>query len=561
MKMLTENKPSVFVFLGPTLSVDEAKKILPNACYLPPVRCGDILRSLRLNPKSIAIIDGYFERTAAVWHKEILLALAEDIPVYGASSMGALRAAELAVFGMKGIGNIFDFYHQGIINDDDEVTILHKNETQNFEPVTDAMVNIRATLESAVKNKIIDDSIKKIIENRAQNIFYQKRTLKKACEIAKGNTANAEEIEKLLEWSNNGGYVDQKKLDAITLLKQIAKSDLVETNEKAQAFQLSRTSCLRSLQRFTACQPFHIYREWLPIQEKTALMARLLGNHYSLAKRIARLMALVCNLAWDEYQLSTEDVPFGFQTKNFIQDLDCGKDKAQDYITRLKYINKLACFNLANPLTETAKNYILMFMKVSGDYEEYKTKFDVEKLSLLALEEKILYALKQDDPEKYTMLLYTAYLWTVIVKKVNEAELEPPEHDLSKFIVEFRNNKNLLSLESIMEWIQKNDLDRPGFINIMAEALTFDHIVKCNNTDGIGIFQENEKTWWLLDALYLTRLYPRAKRLLTDVKCREETIKGINKKMQEEGNKFAYSIDFEFGKEEFEAFKEHLQGI
>ncbi|HVQ13831.1 MAG TPA: TfuA-like protein, partial [Vicinamibacterales bacterium] len=102
----------IVVFLGPSLPVDEARRILP-ARYLRPAQCGDVLRARRLSPKVIAIVDGVFASTPSVWHKEILLAIDDGIAVVGASSMGALRAAELAPFGMIGIGRIFDAYRDG----------------------------------------------------------------------------------------------------------------------------------------------------------------------------------------------------------------------------------------------------------------------------------------------------------------------------------------------------------------------------------------------------------------------------------------------------------------
>src|SRR6516225_8350783 len=68
----------ILVFLGPSLPADEARRILP-ARYLPPVRCGDVLHARRMKPRAIAIIDGLFELTASVWHKEILLALEDGI--------------------------------------------------------------------------------------------------------------------------------------------------------------------------------------------------------------------------------------------------------------------------------------------------------------------------------------------------------------------------------------------------------------------------------------------------------------------------------------------------
>src|SRR5690349_19745459 len=115
----------VVVFLGPTLTLAEAKTELPDALYLPPARCGDGLQSLRLSPRALLIIDGTFERTPAVWHKEIGLALERRVPVFGAASMGALRAAEMEDFGMIGIGSIFRDYRDGRLVDDDEVAVIH----------------------------------------------------------------------------------------------------------------------------------------------------------------------------------------------------------------------------------------------------------------------------------------------------------------------------------------------------------------------------------------------------------------------------------------------------
>ena len=89
------------VFLGPTLSHDDARDVL-DAEYRPPAAHGDVLRAALRRPRAIGLVDGVFERVPAVWHKEILFALSEGVHVYGAASMGALRAAELDAFGMRG---------------------------------------------------------------------------------------------------------------------------------------------------------------------------------------------------------------------------------------------------------------------------------------------------------------------------------------------------------------------------------------------------------------------------------------------------------------------------
>ena len=59
--------------------------------------------------RTIVLIDGEFHGRPSVWQREILDAIAEGTEVHGASSMGALRAAELHSFGMVGHGRIFDW--------------------------------------------------------------------------------------------------------------------------------------------------------------------------------------------------------------------------------------------------------------------------------------------------------------------------------------------------------------------------------------------------------------------------------------------------------------------
>src|SRR5205814_1005092 len=114
-----------------------------DATYLPPVACGDVAALLPRAPAAIGIVDGFFDERPAVFHKEILHALARGVRVFGASSMGALRAAELHGFGMQGVGRIFEAFRSGELEDDDEVAVVHGDAGIAFAPTSDAMVNLR----------------------------------------------------------------------------------------------------------------------------------------------------------------------------------------------------------------------------------------------------------------------------------------------------------------------------------------------------------------------------------------------------------------------------------
>src|SRR5260370_34706827 len=80
------------VFLGPPLPRAEATRLV-RARLLPPARQGDVWRALALLPKAICLIDGLFESTPSVWHREILDALGSGVAVLGAASLGGLPAA------------------------------------------------------------------------------------------------------------------------------------------------------------------------------------------------------------------------------------------------------------------------------------------------------------------------------------------------------------------------------------------------------------------------------------------------------------------------------------
>src|SRR5204863_3976252 len=111
-----------------------------DAVYLPPAAEGDVYRVALKKPQAIGIIDGYFQSIPAVRHKEILWAMSRGIHVFGSASMGALRAAELAAFGMEGVGLVFKCYHNGILEDDDEVAIAHGPAETGFVATSEAMV-------------------------------------------------------------------------------------------------------------------------------------------------------------------------------------------------------------------------------------------------------------------------------------------------------------------------------------------------------------------------------------------------------------------------------------
>ncbi|MCD6048038.1 MAG: TfuA-like protein [Gammaproteobacteria bacterium] len=262
------------VFIDSTLSEAKAKEILPNAIYLPAIKAGDILKILFLKPKNILIIDGLFNQTASVKHKEILLALKCGINIFGASSMGALRAAELWPYGMIGHGLIYKSYKTHKITGDDEVAISFLNHKDKTVP----LINIRFTLKEAVKQSLITFRDANKIINCLRKTPYYERTLETTEEILKPYN--------LAEWFRNN-YIDQKKNDAIDLLKnfeQLSINPAIENLEIENIF-------LYKLYREVSSKPFEKIYSWLP--EKTKKILTLEKQQNLLTTDFAKLLNLV----------------------------------------------------------------------------------------------------------------------------------------------------------------------------------------------------------------------------------------------------------------------------
>jgi hypothetical protein len=217
------------VFLGPTLPHDIALRILA-AEYLPPVQLGDVWRISQERPPAIGIIDGYFDRVPAVRHKEILYALSLGIRVYGCSSIGALRAAELSAFGMVAVGDIATAYLSGDLRCDDEVALLHSDGAHGYRAFSEPLVNIRATTMAAFAAGIVSRGTAHALVETARNLYYPDRVWEHILETA---PADAPEIEAFRMWLPLG-RVDRKRVDAITMLQRM-RGDLALSEQDRPA--------------------------------------------------------------------------------------------------------------------------------------------------------------------------------------------------------------------------------------------------------------------------------------------------------------------------------------
>ena len=211
------------IFAGPSMP-PTARPNLPGLCWRPPARRGDLYRAAQQRPAVIGLVDGYFDTVPSVWHKEILWALSRGIHVLGSSSVGALRAVELAEFGMRGVGKVYEDFRDGILQDDDEVALLHAPAALDYTPLTEAMVNMRATAARAVRDGVLQDQEANALLQTAKSLFYKQRTWDAVLAASRANRALAGTVSIVFaEWLSEH-FVDQKRTDAARLLKYVAEA-------------------------------------------------------------------------------------------------------------------------------------------------------------------------------------------------------------------------------------------------------------------------------------------------------------------------------------------------
>ena len=160
------------IFLGPSLAREDAERIL-DADYLPPICRGD-LDHLPEHVRFVGIVDGEFFQSLSVSPKEVVKLLRRGVTVFGASSMGALRAAETWKLGTIGVGQIFTMFRDGILDADDEVALIYERDT--YRKLSEPLVNLRAALDMAAATGVIDEHEKNDLLLKMKSLYFPERS-------------------------------------------------------------------------------------------------------------------------------------------------------------------------------------------------------------------------------------------------------------------------------------------------------------------------------------------------------------------------------------------------
>jgi hypothetical protein len=236
----------VKVYARLTLAEPEVLAILPAAVVGAPIQRGDLPRDIHDGVGVVVIVDGRFHQSRAVSPTEVIDALRAGLRVYGCSSMGALRAAELRRFGMRGHGRVFEHICESAAFRDDFVgQAVHPSE---FRPLSAAYVDLLFNLEAAHREGALDDDELATLCTGLAALHYTERSEKAAIRLVEArapahrHAALRDVLARAFDRERS-----QKRADAIATLRHVA-AELAEI-EAANA-ELDADARGRSLDPF-----------------------------------------------------------------------------------------------------------------------------------------------------------------------------------------------------------------------------------------------------------------------------------------------------------------------
>ena len=165
------------MFVGPTLNGSTRVAEANGMRVLPPVKRGDIERLVATRRPGVAVIvDGQFHQCLSVSHAEIRSAIAHGWQVWGLSSMGAIRACEMKHMGMRGYGDVYEWFCRDAEFRDDEVALTHGAD-KPYLALSEPLIHIRVWLDELVKTRLLRSTQQKRLLRELMSLWYGDRTL------------------------------------------------------------------------------------------------------------------------------------------------------------------------------------------------------------------------------------------------------------------------------------------------------------------------------------------------------------------------------------------------
>jgi hypothetical protein len=122
---------------------------------------------------------------------------------------------------MRGVGQVYQAVKDGTLDRDDEVAVAFEERRDGYPALSEAMVNIRATLEAAANSaQIISGATRDVLATAGAALFYRDRNWPAVLEAGKAQGADPAELGALSRWLPSG-RVDQQAEDALAMLREM----------------------------------------------------------------------------------------------------------------------------------------------------------------------------------------------------------------------------------------------------------------------------------------------------------------------------------------------------
>ncbi len=175
----------IIAFAGPSLPATPDptwEPLLEQVQIRSPAQDGDIFAAATDKPQTIVLLDGYYfdghdYTVPAVKPQELLLVLKAGIRIIGGASMGALYAAELNQYGIVGVGQVFEWFRDGIVQGRDQVVVLHLPQEFDYQLITVALVEVRYALQQLVSNQLLSSTDGQFLIQAIKELPFTERRL------------------------------------------------------------------------------------------------------------------------------------------------------------------------------------------------------------------------------------------------------------------------------------------------------------------------------------------------------------------------------------------------
>jgi hypothetical protein len=126
--------------------------------------------------------------------------------------------------------------------------VLHGPEELGYPPLTEAMVNIRATLDEAARCRILPPHFATQLTEIAKSLFYKERTYDAVWEAAVEAGIPETLLQDLVAWLP-AGRIDQKRRDAEMMLDAIRAHLATPVAPLCVAYTLAETAAWEAARR------------------------------------------------------------------------------------------------------------------------------------------------------------------------------------------------------------------------------------------------------------------------------------------------------------------------